>query len=170
MPPLLSSLESSFLISLRIGKGFQGGMKRWGFRGLRARHGVSVSHRKVGATGGHQDPGRVWPGKKMPGRMGGKRITSQNLEVVRVDTALDLVFVRGCVPGVDDAHVLVSDAKKKMVEHGAANYAKGLDEKLLPKGVIDLPFPAGTKEMAETMPAIIQAPSKRVTSPFHPRE
>lgn len=106
----------------------------------------------------------------MPGRMGGKRITAQNLEVVRVDTALDLVFVRGCVPGVDDAHVLVSDAKKKMVEHGAANYAKGLDEKILPKGVADLPFPAGTKDMAQQFPPVITAPSKRVTSPFAPRD
>ena len=112
----------------------------------------------------------MWPGKKMAGRMGNVRRTVQNLEVVRIDTSLNLVFVRGSLPGVDDAHVLVRDAKKKMTQNSQVNYAKGLDEKLLPKGVIDLPFPAGTKEMAETMPAIIQAPSKRVTSPFQPRE
>jgi len=153
-----------------IGKGFQGGMKRWNFRGLRASHGVSVSHRKLGATGGHQDPGRVWPGKKMAGRMGGKRITTQNLEVVRVDTALDLIYVKGAVPGVDDAHVLVRDAKKKMTSLAQANYAKGLDDKVLPKGVEVLPFPAGTREMAQEFPPIITAPSKRVTSPFAPRD
>ncbi|KLO13485.1 mitochondrial 50S ribosomal protein L3 [Schizopora paradoxa] len=157
------------VIAKSIGKGFQGGMKRWGFRGLRASHGVSVSHRKLGATGGHQDPGRVWPGKKMAGRMGGDRTTAQNLEVVRVDTALDLVFVKGCVPGVDDAHVMVRDAKKRMREIVRANFSKGNDpDRILPKGVDALPFPAGTKEMAETLPPIITAPSKRVTSPFAP--
>lgn len=108
----------------------------------------------------------------MAGRMGGDRTTTQNLEVVRVDTTLDLVYVRGCVPGVDDAHVLVRDAKKKMTSLAQGNYAKGLDEKILPKGVDDLPFPAGTKEMAEAegMPKVLEAPSKRITSPFTPRE
>ncbi|THH10776.1 hypothetical protein EW145_g1083 [Phellinidium pouzarii] len=158
------------VVANSIGKGFQGGMKRWGFHGLRASHGVSVSHRKMGATGGHQDPGRVWPGKKMPGRMGGKRITTQNLEVVRVDTELDLIFVRGCVPGIDDAHVMVRDAKKNMVQLASANYAKGRDDSILPKGITDLPFPAGTKDMAALYPPIIAAPSKRVSSPFMPRD
>lgn len=71
--------------------------------------------------------------------MGGKRITTQNLEVVRIDTALDLVFVKGAVPGVDDAHVMVKDAKKSLVQLAQANYAKGLDDKVLPKGVLDYP-------------------------------
>ena len=106
----------------------------------------------------------------MPGRMGGKRITAQNLEVVQVDSALDLVFVKGCVPGVDDAHVLVRDAKKKLIQNARTNHAKGLDEKILPKGLDDIPFPAGTKEMAATLPTVIAAPSKRITSPFTPRE
>ena len=106
----------------------------------------------------------------MAGRMGGERITAQNLEVIRVDSSLDLIFVKGCVPGVDDAHVMVRDAKKKLVGLAKANSAKGLDDKILPKGVLDLPFPAGTKEMAATLPTIIEAPSKRVTSPFAPRE
>ncbi|KAH8116867.1 mitochondrial 50S ribosomal protein L3 [Phellopilus nigrolimitatus] len=158
------------VVANSIGKGFQGTMKRWNFRGLRASHGVSVSHRKAGATGGHQDPGRVWPGKKMAGRLGGKRITTQNLEVVRIDTALDLVFVKGCVPGIDDAHVMVRDAKKNMLELATANYGKGLDDKVLPKGVADLPFPAGTKEMASDFPPIIATPSKRILSPYAPRE
>ncbi|KAG7092559.1 hypothetical protein E1B28_008908 [Marasmius oreades] len=152
-----------------IGKGFAGGMKRWGFKGLRASHGVSVSHRKIGATGAHQDPGRVWPGKKMPGRLGGERITTQNLAVIRVDSSLNLIYVKGAVPGVDDAHVLVKDAKKKLVALGQHNQTKGLYEKVLPKGVDDLPFPAGTSEMAKALPSIIEAPSYR-KSPFIAQE
>lgn len=157
------------VIANSIGKGFQGTMKRWNFKGLRASHGVSVSHRSAGATGQHQDPGRVWPGKKMAGRLGGERTTVQNLPVIRVDTTLDLIFVKGAVPGVDDAHVLVRDAKKKMLCLANANQAKGLYESVLPKGVDDLPFPAGTKEMVQSLPPVIEAPSKR-SNPFIPRE
>jgi large subunit ribosomal protein L3 len=105
----------------------------------------------------------------MAGRMGNKRITTQNLVVVRVDSSLDLIFVRGAVPGVDDAQVLIRDAKKKMVMMGQHNNAKGLYEKVLPKGVDDLPFPAGTKELAKHLPTVIVAPSAR-SSPFIPRE
>ncbi|KAG5647241.1 hypothetical protein DXG03_000776 [Asterophora parasitica] len=151
-----------------IGKGFQGGMKRWGFHGLAASHGVSVSHRSSGSAGNCQDPGRIWPGKKMAGRMGGKRITTQNLAVVRVDSALDLIFVRGNVPGADDAQVMIRDAIKK-VAFGRHNQAKGLYEKVLPKGVDDLPFPAGTAELAKVLPPIIEAPAYR-RSPFTPQE
>ncbi|PPQ76217.1 hypothetical protein CVT24_008949 [Panaeolus cyanescens] len=156
------------VVANSIGKGFQGGMKRWGFHGLAASHGVSISHRSSGSTGQHQDPGRVFPGKKMAGRMGNKRITTQNLPVVRIDTALDLIFVKGTVPGVDDAHVLIRDAKKK-VAVGNHNQQKGLYEKVLPKGVDDLPFPAGTAELAKSLPSIIEAPSYR-RSPFLPQE
>ncbi|KAN0112124.1 Translation protein, beta-barrel-containing domain containing protein [Russula decolorans] len=158
------------VIANSIGKGFQGAMKRWNFKGLRASHGVSVSHRSAGATGGHQDPGRIWPGKKMAGRMGGKRTTTQNLHVVRIDNTLDLVFARGCVPGYDGTPVFIRDAKKKMVALGQHNQAKGLYEKVLPKGVSDLPFPAGSEELAKTLPPIVVAPSPRITSPFVPRE
>jgi len=158
------------VIANSIGKGFQGAMKRWNFKGLRASHGVSVSHRSAGATGGHQDPGRIWPGKKMAGRMGGKRTTTQNLHVVRIDNTLDLVFVRGCVPGYDGTSVFIRDAKKKMVALAQHNQAKGLYEKVLPKGVSDLPFPAGSEELAKTLPPIVVAPSPRTTSPFVPRE
>lgn len=105
----------------------------------------------------------------MAGRMGNKRITTQNLVVVRVDTALDLIFVRGAVPGVDNAQVLIRDAKKKMLMIGQHNNAKGLYEKVLPKGVDDLPFPAGTRELAKQLPTVIVAPSAR-SSPFIPRE
>jgi large subunit ribosomal protein L3 len=106
----------------------------------------------------------------MAGRMGGETNTTQNLRVVRVDTSLDLIFVKGCVAGIDDAHVMVRDAKKKMLSSAKANQEKGLYEQVLPKGVLDLPFPAGTAEMARTLPKIIVAPSARVTSPFVPRE
>ncbi|KAI0780689.1 mitochondrial 50S ribosomal protein L3 [Trametes elegans] len=158
------------VIAKSIGKGFQGTMKRWNFKGLRASHGVSISHRSAGAIGAHQDPGRVWPGKKMAGRLGGERITTQNLAVVRVDSDLDLIYVRGCVPGVDDAHVMVRDAKKKMTQSAQHNNAKGLMEKTLPKGLTGLPFPAGTKELAEALPPVVIAPSARVSDPFVPRE
>ncbi|KAF5380884.1 hypothetical protein D9615_004028 [Tricholomella constricta] len=157
------------VVANSIGKGFQGGMKRWGFHGLAASHGVSVSHRSSGSAGNCQDPGRIWPGKKMAGRMGGKRITTQNLAVVRVDTNLDLIFVRGNVPGVDNAQVLIRDAKKKMTALSSHNQAKGLYEKVLPKGVDDLPFPAGTVELAKVLPSIIEAPAYR-RSPFTPQE
>jgi large subunit ribosomal protein L3 len=106
----------------------------------------------------------------MAGRLGGERTTVQNLAVVRLDTSLDLIFVRGAVPGVDDGQVFVRDAVKKMVALGKASHAKGLYEKVLPKGVDDLPFPAGTKEMAQKLPPIIEAPPYRSTSPFVPRE
>ena len=112
----------------------------------------------------------MWPGKKMPGRMGNKRVTVQNLLVERIDTALDLIFVRGSVPGVDDAPVLIRDAKKKMVALAKHNQAKGLFDKVLPKGVDDLPFPAGTKEMAGILPSVVVAASRRVRSPFTPPE
>lgn len=105
----------------------------------------------------------------MAGHMGNKRITTQNLPVVRIDTSLNLVFVKGTVPGVDDAHVLVRDAKKKMVALSSHNQAKGLYEKVLPKGVDDLPFPAGTAELAAILPPVIEAPSYR-RSPFLPFE
>ena len=105
----------------------------------------------------------------MAGHMGNERVTAQNLAVVRVDTSLDLIFVRGNVPGVDDAHVLIRDAKKKMTALGSANQAKGLYEKVLPKGVDDLPFPAGTAELAKTLPPVVEAPSYR-RSPFAAQE
>jgi len=153
------------VVANSIGKGFQGVMKRWNFRGQGASHGVSISHRSPGATGQHQDPGRVFPGKKMAGRLGGERTTVQNLEVVRIDTALDLIFVRGAVPGVDDAFVMIRDAKKKMAV-AKHNWEKGFEEKVLPKFVDALPFPAGTKEMAQGMPQIIQGKTKRINDPF----
>jgi len=95
------------------GKGFQGPMKRWNFGGQRATHGVSKTHRAHGSMGGCQDPGRVFPGKKMAGRMGGRNRTAQNLVVHAVDEERSLVFVRGAVPGAKGKWVRVTDAVKK---------------------------------------------------------
>jgi len=95
------------------GKGFQGAMKRWNFGGLRATHGVSVTHRAHGSTGQRQDPGKVFKGKKMAGHMGDERVTTQNLVVAKIDVARGLVMVRGAVPGSKGGWVLVRDAVKK---------------------------------------------------------
>lgn len=95
-----------------IGKGFAGVIKKYGFAGLEASHGVSASHRSGGSTGQRQDPGKVFKGKKMPGHMGAKRITTQNLEIVDVDTELSIIAVRGAVPGHKGQTVYVTDAIK----------------------------------------------------------
>jgi large subunit ribosomal protein L3 len=96
-----------------IGKGFAGVMKRHNFGGLRASHGVSVSHRSHGSTGNRQDPGRTFPGKKMAGHMGDKRVTTQNLQVVATDAVRGLIMIRGAVPGSKNGIVLVRDAIKR---------------------------------------------------------
>lgn len=111
-----------------IGKGFAGAMKRHGFSGLRASHGVSVSHRSLGSTGQCQDPGKVFKGKKMAGQMGNVRVTTQNLRIVDTDDARGLILVRGAVPGSKGGFVRIIDAVKKAVPEG-------------------LPFPAGIKGM-----------------------
>jgi len=94
------------------GKGFAGGMKRWNFGGLRATHGVSVSHRSIGSTGGRQDPGKTFKNKKMPGHMGVERVTTQNLRVVQTDVVRGLILVEGAVPGVKGGYIYVRDAIK----------------------------------------------------------
>jgi large subunit ribosomal protein L3 len=96
------------------GKGFQGAMKRWNFGGLRATHGVSVSHRSHGSTGQRQDPGKVFKGKKMAGHLGDERITTLNLQVAGVDTDKGLILLRGAVPGSKGGWVFVRDAIKKI--------------------------------------------------------
>ena len=112
-----------------IGKGFAGGMKRWGFAGLRASHGVSVSHRSHGSTGHSQDPGKVFKGKKMAGHMGDRRVTTQNLRVIAVDLARDVILIKGAVPGSKGSWVMVTDAVKRPPAE-------------------DLPYPAGLKSDA----------------------
>ena len=96
-----------------IGKGFAGVMKRHNFGGLRASHGVSISHRSHGSTGQNQDPGRVFKGKKMAGRMGGTKITKQNLKVIEVDSDNKLLVIKGSVPGKKNSIVFVNDSIKK---------------------------------------------------------
>ena len=112
-----------------IGKGFAGAMKRHNFSGLRASHGVSISHRSHGSTGQCQDPGKVFKGKKMAGHMGAARVTTQNLEVVKTDADRGLVFIKGAVPGPKSGWVTVKDAVKKKSPEG-------------------LPFPAAVKSAA----------------------
>jgi large subunit ribosomal protein L3 len=112
------------------GKGFAGGMKRWGFGGLRATHGVSLSHRSLGSTGQRQDPGRVFKNKKMAGHMGARNRTQQNLEIVRTDAERGLIFVKGSVPGHKGGWLLVHDAVK------------------VPRPA-DAPYPAGLKGTRE---------------------
>lgn len=93
-----------------VGKGFQGVMKRWGFRGQPATHGTSKSHRSPGGTGACQDPGKVWKGKKMAGRHGARRVTVQSLMVAKVDASRGLIWVRGAVPGHAGGDLRVQDA------------------------------------------------------------
>ncbi len=96
-----------------IGKGFAGAMKRHNFGGLRASHGVSVSHRSHGSTGQRQDPGKTFRGKKMAGHMGDRRVTTQNVKVVRTDVERGLIMVQGSVPGAKGGWIMIRDAVKK---------------------------------------------------------
>jgi large subunit ribosomal protein L3 len=96
-----------------IGKGFAGAMKRWNFGGMRATHGVSVSHRAHGSTGQRQDPGKVFKGKKMAGHLGVETVTTQNLTIFRIDAERGLLLVKGAVPGAEGSYVKVSDAVKR---------------------------------------------------------
>jgi large subunit ribosomal protein L3 len=102
------------ITSKTIGKGFAGGMKRHHFAGLRASHGVSVSHRALGSTGQNQDPGRVFKGKKMAGHMGDKFRTIQNLEIIKSDLENNLIFVKGSIPGSKNSIILVQKNVKKI--------------------------------------------------------
>ena len=129
------------VIGTSIGKGFAGAMKRHNFGGLRASHGVSLSHRSHGSTGNNQDPGRVWKGKKMAGHMGDVRVTTQNLVVVSTDPERGLILVRGAVPGSDGGWVLVQDAVKSK----------------RPDGV---PFPAAIKAAAANTASVEDAPAE----------
>ena len=125
------------------GKGFQGGMKRWGFGGLRATHGVSVSHRSLGSTGQRQDPGKVFKNKKMAGHMGDKNRTQQNLEIVSTDVERGLIFVKGSVPGSKGGWLFVKDAVKVPAHK-------------------DAPRPAGLKAAANSNAAPAETPAEDV--------
>ncbi len=114
------------VVGTSIGKGFAGGMKRHNFHGLRATHGVSVSHRSLGSTGQRQDPGKTFKNKKMAGHMGAVRVTTQSLVVVAADSERGVLMIRGAVPGSKGGYVLVKDAAKRKAPEG-------------------LPFPAGLR-------------------------
>ena len=139
------------------GKGFQGAMKRWGFGGLRATHGVSVSHRSHGSTGQRQDPGKVFKNKKMAGHMGARTRTQQNLEIVFTDVARGLIFVKGSVPGHKGSWLLVRDATK-VARHENAPYPASLrdpahnEEPSVPEvdaaAVHEIPALPGAEEVA----------------------
>ena len=122
-----------------IGKGFQGVMKRHNFGGLRASHGVSISHRSHGSTGQCQDPGRVFKGKKMAGHLGAVRVTTQNLEVVRTDADRGLIMVKGAVPGSKGGWVTIKDAVKKAAP-------------------ADLPRPAALRSTVAAAQVVAEAP------------
>ena len=117
------------MVGTTKGRGFSGVMRRHNFGGLRATHGVSVSHRSHGSTGQRQDPGKVFKNKKMAGHYGVERVTTQNLKIIAADAERGLIFVAGAVPGFDGAYVLVKDAAKRPA----------------PKG---LPFPASLRQAA----------------------
>jgi len=137
------------VIGTSIGKGFAGPMKRHNFGGLRASHGVSVSHRAHGSTGQCQDPGRVFKGKKMAGHMGAVRVTTQNLTVVSTDTDRGLILVKGAVPGSKGGYVFVADAVKKQRPEGA-------------------PYPAAVSASASEAPA--ETPAEEATATDAPAE
>jgi large subunit ribosomal protein L3 len=126
-----------------IGKGFAGAMKRHNFGGLRATHGVSISHRSHGSTGQCQDPGKVFKGKKMAGHMGDVRVTTQNLTVAKIDTERGLVMVKGAVPGAKGGWVLLRDAVKRPMPS-------------------DVPLPAGL--VAEEEPVEEEVPAEEVVA------
>ncbi len=130
-----------------VGKGFAGAMKRWNFGGMRATHGVSVSHRAHGSTGNRQDPGRTFPGKKMAGHLGQETVTTMNLTVWKVDVERGLILIKGAVPGAEGSYVKVRDAIKKAAP-------------------ADLPRPGAFRKAGETpvaaaaeAPAVEEAPA-----------
>jgi large subunit ribosomal protein L3 len=136
-----------------IGKGFAGGMKRHGFSGLRASHGVSVNHRSLGSTGQCQDPGKVFKGKKMAGQMGDVSVTTQNLRVVKTDAERGLIMIRGAVPGAKGGWVLLRDAVKRALPNEAPKPG-AFRGKLAKKAKDETPdAPAAEQEAAETQSA-----------------
>ena len=114
--------------SKTIGKGFAGVMKRWNFGGLRASHGVSVSHRSHGSTGQRQDPGKVFKGKKMAGHMGDKLRTMQNIEIIKTDLENELLYLKGSIPGSKNTEVLVKSSVKNINKLTIAEKIKAAEQ------------------------------------------
>jgi large subunit ribosomal protein L3 len=130
------------------GKGFAGGMKRWNFKGLRATHGVSVSHRSLGSTGQRQDPGKVFKNKKMAGHMGDRNRTQQNLEIVGTDAERGLIFVKGSVPGSKGGWLFVKDAVK-VKAHAEAPYPASLKQAANSNTVAETPVETSAPEATD---------------------
>ncbi len=137
------------VVATSIGKGFAGAMKRHNFGGLRASHGVSISHRSHGSTGQRQDPGKVFKGKKMAGHLGAERVTIQNLKVIYTDSDKDIIIVEGAVPGNKGGFVIIQDAVKKNQK--------------------DLPFPAKLVGSASAKSDEQEKP-KQESNPAHAEE
>ena len=129
------------VIGTTIGKGFAGSMKRWNFGGLRATHGVSVSHRAHGSTGQRQDPGKVFKGKKMAGHLGQETVTTLNLTIFRVDAERGLILIKGAVPGHEGSYVKVRDAVKKALP-------------------ADAPRPGAFRKAGEAAPVAAETPAE----------
>jgi large subunit ribosomal protein L3 len=129
------------VIGTSIGKGFAGGMKRHNFGGLRATHGVSVSHRSLGSTGQRQSPGKTFKNKKMAGHMGAERVTTQSLRIVSTDEERGLLLIKGAVPGSENGYVLIKDAVKR-------------------KPPADLPFPAALRGAGAAVDAAADSPEE----------
>lgn len=150
------------------GKGFAGAMKRWGFGGLRATHGVSISHRSHGSTGNRQDPGRVFKGKKMAGHMGDRQRTQQNLEVVRTDADRGLLFIKGSVPGSKNGWLLVRDAVKLPLPEDLP-FPGAVVETAAPQNDVEDAAPAeevaATEAAAETPAPEAEAPAADAPAP-----
>ncbi len=151
LPPIGAALSAKHfvpgqfvdVVGTSIGKGFAGAMKRHNFGGLRASHGVSISHRSHGSTGQCQEPGRVFKGKKMAGQMGNERVTTQNLEIVAIDEDDNLILVKGAVPGAKSGWILISDAVKKPIPADAP----------VPAAIIEDAAAKADNNAAETAPA-----------------
>jgi large subunit ribosomal protein L3 len=159
-----------------VGKGFAGGMKRWNFGGLRATHGVSLSHRSLGSTGQRQDPGKTFKGKKMAGQLGAETVTVMNLTIVRIDVARGLIMIKGAVPAAEGSYVKIRDAIKKAAPAGVpmpgafrkagdADAAKASEETSAPVEdlVIDTPVEAEAAPAAE-----VEAPAVETAAPEAP--
>jgi len=139
-----------------IGKGFAGGMKRHNFAGNRATHGVSISHRSHGSTGQCQDPGKVFKGKKMAGRLGNKKVTIQNLKILNIDTVNNLIILKGAVPGHKGSIIKIVDAVKK-------NQKISLNEKVNTNINKDI-LPHESKETSTTSPENVTENKSNVTT------
>jgi len=148
------------------GKGFAGGMKRWNFAGLRASHGVSISHRSIGSTGGRQDPGKTFKNKKMPGHLGVDRITTLNLKVRQTDVARGLILVEGAVPGVNGGWIMVRDAVKKKLPAGVPKPGKfRLADAAPAASEAKTEAPTAEAPKAETVASAQPAPAPKAEAP-----